>query len=132
MNIPPVKREWNINTIISVLGFALTLVTLGVAYGQLTQQAVETAKSLDDYRATTDLRLSKLETETRQIDNLAFRITAAESSNATVSRALDELQATVSQQSGDLRVIREILQRIERQGQTSAMRYPASVEAMAE
>lgn len=132
MNIPPVKREWNINTIISVLGFALTLVTLGVAYGQLTQQAVETAKSLDDYRATTDLRLSKLETETRQIDNLAFRLTAAESSNATVSRALDELQATVSQQSGDLRVIREILQRIERQGQTSAMRYPASVEAMAE
>lgn len=132
MNVPPMDKRWNINTIISVLGFALTLVTLGVAYGQLTQQAVETAKSLDDYRATTDLRLSKLETETRQIDNLAFRITAAESSNATVSRALDELQATVSQQSGDLRVIREILQRIERQGQTSAMRYPASVEAMAE
>lgn len=115
MHIPPPKKEWNINTVISVAGFCLTLAGGVYAYGQLTSQVGYTEEQLASYRAATDARVAAIEQSTRQIDALAFRLTAAESTNAAISRGLADLQAAVSQQSGDIRVVREILQRIERQ-----------------
>lgn len=115
MHIPAPKAEWNINTIISVAGFALTLAGGVYAYGQLTSQVGFTASELASYKAATDVRLTGVETAVRQIDNLAYRMSAAENVNAGVSRALDDLQAAVSDQSGDIKLMREILQRIERQ-----------------
>lgn len=128
MHIPPIKKEWNINTLIAVAGFFLTLAMTGGGmlwtYGQFTYQIGQNTKTIGDYRAATDLRIAKLETDTRQIDNLAYRLSAAEGVNERVSRVLDELQAAVAEQSGDLRVVREILQRIERQStaQPAALR----------
>lgn len=115
MHIPPPKKEWNINTIISVAGFVLTLAGGVYAYGQLTSQVAYTEQQLAAYKSATDVRVAAIELSTRQIDALAFRMTAAESTNAAISRGLADLQAAVSQQSGDIRVVREILQRIERQ-----------------
>jgi hypothetical protein len=115
MHIPAPKAEWNINTIISVAGFALTLAGGVYAYGQLTSQVGYTANELTSYKAATDIRLTGVETAVRQIDNLAFRMSAAETSNAAVTRALGDLQSAVSNQSGDIKVIREILVRIEQQ-----------------
>ncbi|MGD9478783.1 hypothetical protein [Shinella sp. G-2] len=54
-----------------------------------------------------------LEGEVRKIDNLAYRIAAAEQMMASTAAAIKGLQALVSAQSGDIKVIREILQRIE-------------------
>ncbi|MVA27835.1 hypothetical protein V6582_02505 [Agrobacterium vitis] len=53
------------------------------------------------------------EVELRKLDNLSYRVTVAEQSATSISQAIKELQITASGQSGDLRVMREILQRIE-------------------
>lgn len=115
MQIPPVKRELNINTVISVAGFGIMLASMAVGYGRFTEQMMQTTAELSAYKAATDLRIAKLETDTRQLDNLAFRMSAAETSNAAVTRALGDLQSAVANQSGDIKVIREILVRIEQQ-----------------
>ncbi|MGD9481517.1 hypothetical protein [Shinella sp. G-2] len=49
----------------------------------------------------------------RKIDNLAYRIAAAEQTTASTAAAIKDLQALVSAQSEDIKVIKEILQRIE-------------------
>jgi hypothetical protein len=128
MHIPPPRKEWNINTIISVAGFFLTLAGGVYAYGQLTSQVAYTEEQLAAYKTATDLRVAAIELSTRQIDALAFRLTAAESTNATISKGLADLQAAVSQQSGDIRVVREILQRIERQAAPATFSPMASTQ----
>jgi hypothetical protein len=113
MNLPPVKREWNINTIISLAGFVLTLAGGVYAYGQLTLQVGYTSQELAAYRAATDVRITAVELAARQFDRLEFRIGAAEDSNASIARGLDDLQSAVANQSGDIRVIVEIVKRLE-------------------
>lgn len=130
MNLP---KGTNINTIVSAAGFLVLLGGIVWTEGRSAEQLAATQASLASYRAATDLRIARLETDTRQIDNLNFRMQAAESANASVGRVLDELQSAVSQQSGDIRVVREILQRLERQGQTSALRsFPMAAESSGE
>lgn len=124
MHIPPVKREWNINTLISVAGFVIMLGTMAAGYGRFTERMDGNQADFVEYKAATDVRIASIEAATRQIDALAFRLTAAESTNAAISRGLADLQAAVSQQSGDIRVVREILQRIERQATPASSFMP--------
>jgi hypothetical protein len=49
----------------------------------------------------------------RQYDNLAYRITVQEQGSQTLARSVEELKAAVNSQSADLRVIREILTRLD-------------------
>ncbi|MGV8865203.1 MAG: hypothetical protein ACOH2T_29205 [Pseudomonas sp.] len=119
MNLPPIDKKMNINTIIMVAGFALTfMMTIGGMVwtsSQLAGQISSNTKMIMDYRATTDSRIAAIEADTRQIDNLAYRINAAEGANIAVSKSLEDLKAAVSEQSGDLKLVREILQRLDRQ-----------------
>lgn len=128
MQIPPVKRELNINTVISVVGFGIMLASMAVGYGRFTEQMMQTTAELSAYKAATDLRIAKLETDTRQLDNLAFRMSAAETSNAAVTRALGDLQSAVANQSGDIKVIREILVRIEQQSTPASFTPLAAIQ----
>lgn len=61
----------------------------------------------------TEERFRSIESEVRKIDNLTYRTAAAEQTTATTSAAIKDLQSLVSAQSGDIKVIREILQRLE-------------------
>ena len=61
----------------------------------------------------TEERFRNLEGEVRKIDGLSFRIAATEQSAASTAAAIKDLQTLVSAQSGDIKVIREILQRID-------------------
>lgn len=107
-----VPKGFNINTIVIVCGLAVGFVGWGVIWGD-TRNDVD---GLIEFRRAAELEL-------RQIDNLSYRVAASERSNASVSQALESLKEAVAQQSGDLRVVREILQRIERQGRASALRF---------
>lgn len=115
MNIPPIKREWNVNTIISVIGLLTTVFGGVYAYSQITAQVGFTAQEFANYRVATDARLAALEAGSRRIDALEFRVSANEIDNAAMVKGMSDLQSAVAQQSGDIRVMREILQRIERQ-----------------
>ncbi len=63
--------------------------------------------------ARSEERFRSLEAEVRKIDNLAYRVASTEQSSTSTAVAIKDLQTLVSQQSGDLKVIKEILQRVE-------------------
>lgn len=60
-----------------------------------------------------ETRLDNLEAETRKIDNLEYRMTVAEQSQVTLVQAVKELQTLVNGQAADIKVMREILQRLD-------------------
>lgn len=120
MNIsaPKVRYEVNLNTIIVLVGFGSMAIGWGITWGQNTTDI----KTLMEFRTEALVVL-------RQVDSLNFRMTAAEASGAAVTRGMSDLQSAVSQQSGDIKVVREILQRLERQSSPAAFTpMAASVE----
>lgn len=120
MHIPPVKNELNINTFVLLGGFFLTLAMTGggmvYTYAQVTAQVEQTDKAQREFRTTTEARIANFEAVTRQIDQLSYRMAATESATTAFTRAMEELRAATAQQSGDIRVIMTMLQRIERNG----------------
>lgn len=103
------KLEWNLNTL-------LNLVTLIGMIGGGGYLWANTTRDIDDLKAfvvRTDERLKTLEGEARKIDGITFRLGVNERSTSDTVTAIKELQTLISELSGDLRVSREILQRIE-------------------
>lgn len=122
-------KGWNVNTYISIAGFLILLAGMVYTEGQSTQKLQSTVETFAKYQTETDNRIAQIEAQTRQLDSLAYRIGAAEASNAAVSRIMSDLQAAVSIQSGDIRVVKEILQRIERQASPAVLISPATTIA---
>ncbi|MBB4092379.1 hypothetical protein HGG72_19085 [Ochrobactrum pecoris] len=64
-----------------------------------------------------DERLKSVESDVRKLaasnDNLSYRIATNEQATLNASQAIKEFQGTLVQLGGDMRVVKEILQRIE-------------------
>jgi len=60
-----------------------------------------------------DARLANLDSQIRKFDELSFRVGAAEQSAKATAEAIKNLEAVVSDQSANIRVMREILERQE-------------------
>lgn len=121
------KLEWNLNTILQIFSL-LSFLAGGIyvwtnttrdieelqrwraGHDQYHKERLAEVKSIE---GRTEERFRTIEGEVRKIDNLAFRVAAAEQSVASTATAIRDLQALVSAQSGDIKVIREILQRLE-------------------
>ncbi|ACM36429.1 MULTISPECIES: hypothetical protein [Rhizobium/Agrobacterium group] len=112
--------KYNINTWINLT----TLVSIIAGGGYAWAQTNSDIDELKRWRVAVEGRLGNAdgkieerfkvnEVELRKLDNLSYRVTVAEQSATSISQAIKELQITASGQSGDLRVMREILQRIE-------------------
>lgn len=73
------------------------------------------AMTAGDARA--DERMKSQEAEIRKVvsitENLTYRVTMNEQATSSVSSTVREVQNALAQQSGDLKVIKEILQRLE-------------------
>ena len=121
------KLEWNLNTLLQIISL-LTLLSGGIYVWANTTRDIEelqrwraeheqyNTERLAEVKARegrTEERFRSIESEVRKIDNLSYRIAAAEQSAASTAAAIKDLQALVSAQSGDIKVIREILQRID-------------------
>ncbi len=135
MHMPTVKKELNVNTIVSVSGFAITLIVMiaGWASTAATFKANvdEMGRKYDAWianheqyhkdrlaevsanAARTDQRFMALEASARKLENLEYRITVQEQGAANLARNLEELKSAVNSQSADIRVIREILTRLD-------------------
>lgn len=134
--LPPKGRiEWNLNTLIQLVSL------VGMLFGgaaiwinndrditDLQDWRKEHEQSIKDRLAERkandarfDQRLVGLETDLRKqssiADNLTYRVTTVETQASTMSQTVNEIQKSLSQQSGDLRVIKEILQRLEASSQ---------------
>lgn len=121
------KLEWNLNTIIqlvTLIGMCAGGVAIWVNKGRdieelqnwkaghelLHKERLVEVKAIE---ARNEERFRLLESEVRKIDNLSYRLTVTEQSSTSTAAAIKDLQSLVSQQSGDLKVIKEILQRVE-------------------
>lgn len=107
------KLEWNLNTIIQLVtlfGMCVGGVTIWVNKGRDIEELQKWRSAME---ARSEERFRALESEVRKIDNLAYRVASTEQSSTSTAAAIKDLQTLVSQQSGDLKVIKEILQRVE-------------------
>ena len=121
------KLEWNLNTVLQLISL-LTFLAGGIyvwtnatrdieelqrwkaGHDQYHKERLAEVKAIE---GRTEERFRSIESEVRKIDGLAFRVAATEQSAASTSAAIKDLQTLVSAQSGDIKVIREILQRLE-------------------
>ncbi|MGO8401313.1 hypothetical protein ACC783_23575 [Rhizobium ruizarguesonis] len=113
MPIDRSKFDWNLNTIIQVF----TLVGMAAGGVALWTNRSRDVDELQAWRVQAEqgskdisMRVGKVES---LVDNLGYRMQAGEQSAAATSGAIREVQSTLNVQSGDLRVVKEILQRIE-------------------
>ena len=111
MQLPRAKNEVNVNTVITIIGFLLTIAGGGAAWG--TAQA--NIATLTNGQSALDVRMTAAEGVTSRLVNLEYRVTVAEQANTNLARAVDELRAAVANQSADIRVVREIVTRMDRQ-----------------
>ncbi|KSV79017.1 hypothetical protein N182_18670 [Sinorhizobium sp. GL2] len=121
------KLEWNLNTIIqlvTLIGMCAGGVAIWVNKGRdieelqnwkaghelLHKERLVEVKAIE---ARNEERFRSLESEVRKIDNLSYRLTVTEQTSSSTAGAIKDLQGLLSQQAGDLKVIKEILQRVE-------------------
>lgn len=104
-----VKKEVNYNTIISVCGFAIVLA--GMIWTTAQRDADLSTLAREVSRA--DQRIVSLETSARRVENLEYRVTVQEQGTQTLARAVEELKTALANQGADLRVIREIVTRMD-------------------
>ena len=111
MQLPRAKNEVNVNTVITIVGFLVTIAGGGAAWG--TAQA--NIATLTNSQSALDVRVTAAEGVTSRLVNLEYRVTVAEQANTNLARAVDELRAAVAHQSADIKVVREIVTRMDRQ-----------------
>lgn len=109
ISAPTWKWEWNLNTVLQLVGFGLLLVGWGYAVADLRQGRALNASEISDLKA----RVSVNEKAIRQIDNHELRITNMERAAADASSTMRSLENTLNGLASDMKVTREILQRIE-------------------
>lgn len=118
MQLPRAKNEVNVNTIITVIGFLLTIAGGGAVWGTMTSAV----NSLSNDQAKIDARITGTEVQVNRIPNLEYRMTVQEQINTNTARAVDELRQALSDQGADIKVMREILTRLDRQMTQDAAR----------
>ena len=111
MNLPRAKNEVNINTIITVVGFLLTIAGGGAVWGT-TQATLGAAVSK---QVEQDARIKSNAEQLARIPNLEYRVTVQEQNNTSLAAAVEQLRQAMADQGADIKVIREILTRIDQQ-----------------
>lgn len=126
------RLEWNLNTIIQLITLA-GMIGGGIViwvdksrdiedlqgwrtnHEQLHKDRLVEVKSIE---ARADERFKNLESDVRRIsgktDNLDYRMTSSEQAMGGIVQTVKDVQQSLSQQSGDLREIKVILERMEK------------------
>ncbi|WP_143413017.1 hypothetical protein [Haematobacter missouriensis] len=124
MTRPTWKNEINITAILALLMFAITVGGVVLQHGRFTQRVEQWIASHEDLHkqrladltassARLDERIKSVEAESRSIDNLRYRMTVQEQERAADSKAQEDTRKELSQLTSDIRLIREILTRLD-------------------
>lgn len=112
----PKEGPWapNLNTLVQVIGIVVIVFSVGKAWSAADSRIGVVEKKVDAAEEAQDDLDTRADTAVNRLDGFGFRIAALESKAPETDKALEELQQSISDQSGDLKVIREILTRIEK------------------
>ncbi len=106
---PTWRFEWNLNTLVLLVGLISGLIAWGMTWERMASRWQ--ANSADIERL--DKRVTALETASRILDNHELRITNVEKQATDAASAMRAVEAALNGLAADLKVTREILQRIE-------------------
>lgn len=121
---PTFKNEINIGTLISFFGMLVvvggwvwhassfkTEVVVRIDGQDISIQKLAT--NMAGFENRTDQRLNTLEKEANKLPHFEYRITVQEQGMGNLNKSVEELKAAMNGQGADIRVILEILKRIE-------------------
>lgn len=126
------KLEWNLNTILQLISI-VGVIAGGIYIWANTTRDIEELKTwrgnhdqlhkerlaeVKANEARTDEKFKSVESDVRKLtsltDNLNFRLTTNENATTGIAQTVKDIQQSLSQQSGDLREIKVILERMEK------------------
>lgn len=109
MHAPSFRWEWNINTAAILVGFCSGFVLWGYTLAEMQSAQRLAASNITQINA----RIDALESGSRLLANHELRITTVERDTAATAAAMKAVEGSLNSLASDMRVTREILQRIE-------------------
>jgi len=109
MAAPTWKWEWNLNTVVVLIGFAGGFVAWGYTLSTMQIGLATSASNIVDLSA----RVSANELSLRRLDNHELRLTSIEKAADNATASMRALEKTLGDLASDMKVTREILQRLE-------------------
>ena len=106
---PTWKWEWNLNTIVMLVGLSGGLIAWGYTLSSLETGRQQNAGNIEKLEA----RIVALETNTRRLDNHELRIAGLQSQMNDATTSIKTVEAAINKLTTDVQVVREILQRME-------------------
>jgi len=106
---PAWKWEWNLNTVVIILGFATGIAAWGATWNEVKSTTTNNSASIDRL----DKRLTAVEVSIRTLDTQELRLSAVEKQASDASVSMRSLETTLNSLGTDIRVVKEILQRLE-------------------
>lgn len=107
---PKFQWVWNVNTIAVLVGSAAGFVAWGYTLSELQSGRIANAANIE--RLTGDVR--RIDETIRRLDNHELRLGAVERQATDASVALRAVETAINSLASDMRLTREILERLER------------------
>ena len=109
LKAPTIKYEINLNTMVMLIGFTVGAISWGASWQRISS-GLEGATRQIDYL---DSRVTKIEVANRQLDNHELRISALEKAQSDTATQMRSLETAINSLSSDVRVTREIVERLD-------------------
>lgn len=110
VSVPKFQWQWNLNTIVVLVGFAGGFIAWGYTLSEL--QTGRTSNAANIERLTGEVR--RLDEAARRLDNHEMRITVIERQITETASAMRAVESAINSLASDMRLTREILERLER------------------
>lgn len=112
VSAPTWEWKWNLNTVVVLIGFCGGFVAWGYTLAELKTGRSHNAANIERL----DARLSAVETSARRLDNHELRLANVEKQATDAATAMKAVEAALNGLGADVRVVKEILTRLERNG----------------
>jgi hypothetical protein len=106
---PAWKWEWNLNTVVILFGFAGGIAAWGATWNDVQRQSEGNSASIERL----DKRITSVEASMRALDTQELRLSAVEKQASDASISMRSLETTLNALGTDIKVVKEILQRLE-------------------
>ncbi|MCF6368351.1 hypothetical protein [Rhizobium halophilum] len=106
---PAWKWEWNLNTVLQMVTLCGLLVGGGMLWERINSGTSSNRADIERI----DKRLTAVEVGIRSLDTQELRLSAVEKQASDAAVSMRSLETTLNTLGSDIRVVREILQRIE-------------------
>jgi hypothetical protein len=119
MHAPSFRYELNLNTLLLGITLVVTGVGWGIGYNALVTGRDANAAAIRGL----ETRVATIETTGRLLDNHELRITRVEGQAVEAATAMRAVEQSLGSLTSDMRLVREILERVER-GQNGSRSQP--------